>query len=405
MAANENLCAENNCCIAGKSPARPSTERPISQPATHHHNDANKTRERILENARTISAVANNAVHTVNDNEGFTKVESRRRPTRPKRSHRIRGTATDSSAKLSAGPETVMMQITNVSPVVTTNELKAYVLAKEGSLSSINIENKTGDGWETKRFVLAIPRSAETTVLDPEFWPSDIFIKKWFKPRKLKSVKEAASVPLATGLGDRQTDFIAEMLSAKKPDVLLLQETWLFESQLTKLSSLHSDYMAHGVSGMPERREIIGDRPFGGVAFLWHRSLAASTKIVRCENNRLCAIYITMDTTAVLLVNAYFPCDNHSKTSVDAEYQAALDSALCLWIESDADVVILGGDLGPIPERNLTLGLKLSPPGVKLSFQVKSIPQTHFFISFHLLHLKLIFSNIKEHSNALYKQR
>ncbi|ELU16084.1 hypothetical protein CAPTEDRAFT_187432 [Capitella teleta] len=147
MAANENLCAENNCCIARKSPARPSTERPISQPATHHHNDANKTR-------------------------------------------------------------------------------------------------------------------------------------------------------------------------------------------------------------MPERREFIGGRPFGGVAFLWHRSLAASTKIVRCENNRLCAIYITMDTTTVLLVNAYFPCDNHSKTSVDAEYQAALDSALCLWIESDADVIILGGDLNTDISRN-----------------------------------------------------
>ncbi|ELU13234.1 hypothetical protein CAPTEDRAFT_199696 [Capitella teleta] len=57
-----------------------------------------------------------------------------------------------------------MMQITNVSPVVTTNELKEYVLAKEGSLSSISIEDKTGDGWETKRFVLTIPRSAETTV-------------------------------------------------------------------------------------------------------------------------------------------------------------------------------------------------------------------------------------------------
>ncbi|ELU01003.1 hypothetical protein CAPTEDRAFT_195553 [Capitella teleta] len=126
MAANENLCAENNCCIAGKSPARPSTERPISQPATHHHNDANKTHERTTQNQRSLktqeqtwAAVAKNAVHTVNDNEGFTKVESRRRPTRPKRPQRIRGTATDSSAKLSAGPETVMMQIPNMSHVVT----------------------------------------------------------------------------------------------------------------------------------------------------------------------------------------------------------------------------------------------------------------------------------------------
>ncbi|ELT96161.1 hypothetical protein CAPTEDRAFT_206209 [Capitella teleta] len=113
MAANENLCAENNCCIAGKSPARPSTERPISQPATHHHNDANKTHERTTQNQRSLktqeqttwAAVAKNAVVGNRD-------------------------TTDSSAKLSAGPETVMMQITNVSPVVTTNELKEYLLRK-----------------------------------------------------------------------------------------------------------------------------------------------------------------------------------------------------------------------------------------------------------------------------------
>ncbi|ELU14413.1 hypothetical protein CAPTEDRAFT_213475, partial [Capitella teleta] len=171
MAVNENLCAENNCCIAGKSPARPSTERRISQPATHYHNDANKTHEWTTQNQRSLKT-------------------QEQRPTRPKRSQRICGTAAeDSSAKLSTGPGTVMMQITNVSPVVTTNELKEYVLAKEDSLSSISIEDKTGDGWETKRLVLTIPRSAETTVLDPGFWPSDTFTRKWFRPRKPKSKK------------------------------------------------------------------------------------------------------------------------------------------------------------------------------------------------------------------------
>ncbi|ELT97545.1 hypothetical protein CAPTEDRAFT_202912 [Capitella teleta] len=185
MAANENLCAENNCCIAGKSPARPSTERRISQPATHHHNDANKTHEWTTQNQRSLK--------TQEQRPGF---------------------------------------------------LRANLL-------------------NSHRFTLI-------------------------------------------------------------------------------------DYNAQGVSGMPERREFIGGRFFGNrVAFLWHRSLAASTKIIKYENNRLCAKYITMDTTKVLLVNAYtfhviiirrLPSTPNTKPPLTLY-------CMCLWIESDADVVILDGDL------------------------------------------------------------
>ena len=39
------------------------------------------------------------------------------------------------------------------------------------------------------------------------------------------------------------------------------------------------------------------------------------------------------------------PCDTYSRMQVDPEYQDILDAALCLWIESDADSLIIGGDL------------------------------------------------------------
>ena len=53
-----------------------------------------------------------------------------------------------------------------------------------------------------------------------------------------------------TGLSDSRIAFVHEMLQTKNIDLLLLQETWLLNSGMNKLSSIHPDYLSHGVSGM-----------------------------------------------------------------------------------------------------------------------------------------------------------
>ena len=155
-----------------------------------------------------------------------------------------------------------------------------------------------------------------------------------------------------TGLNENRVAFLHEMLTSHCVDILLLQETWLLSSQLNKLSSIHPDFFSHGVSGMSDRSELIRGRPFGGVAILWHRSMAASVKPIKCKNNRLCAVLVTLDQRKMLLVNVYLPCDNYSQSVVEPDYQNCLDDALCLWLESDADLFIIGGDFNTDPRRN-----------------------------------------------------
>ena len=156
----------------------------------------------------------------------------------------------------------------------------------------------------------------------------------------------------STGLNQGRTDFIEYLISNRNPDLLLLQETWLLGSQLFKLSSLHPDYIAHGISGMNDREDLISGRRYGGLAILWRKSLAAKVKPLRTDNSRLCAVMLTLSGSNILLLNAYLPCDNYSSTMPNALYQAVLDDALRLWLESDADRLIFGGDLNTDPRRN-----------------------------------------------------
>lgn len=42
----------------------------------------------------------------------------------------------------------------------------------------------------------------------------------------------------------RSQDFIAEYLTLNRPDILCLQETWLLESNLSLVNSIHPEYLS-----------------------------------------------------------------------------------------------------------------------------------------------------------------
>ena len=70
----------------------------------------------------------------------------------------------------------------------------------------------------------------------------------------------------SNSLGVGRTEDIIQLMN--KCDILLQQEHWQLKNQLDNLSSIFTGTHSHGVSGMNEH-EIVQDRPYGGVAFLW----------------------------------------------------------------------------------------------------------------------------------------
>ena len=103
--------------------------------------------------------------------------------------------------------------------------------------------------------------------------------------------------------------------------VIAVQEHWLTPSNLHLLNNVHTDFVGYGVSAMHNKLSsaIYTGRPFGGVAFLWRRSLSNYISIIDSDGcGRCLALSFKCDNVIVKLVNVYFPCySNNTQYTVD----------------------------------------------------------------------------------------
>ena len=51
-------------------------------------------------------------------------------------------------------------------------------------------------------------------------------------------------------LNDIRLDYLNRLFNNCKPTIIFLQETWLLESNLHRLGSVHDDYAYHGISSV-----------------------------------------------------------------------------------------------------------------------------------------------------------
>ena len=116
-------------------------------------------------------------------------------------------------------------------------------------------------------------------------------------------------------------------------NVLAIQEHWLRDDELQKFSLLNSNYNYCSVSAMTARLEqsILRGRPFGGVAFLWNKSINSNVQYIGCDSmNRCVAIKLSTANRVVIIFNVHFPC--HSDT-------AAYRNDICMLVGYMEDVV------------------------------------------------------------------
>ena len=58
-------------------------------------------------------------------------------------------------------------------------------------------------------------------------------------------------------------------------DLIFIQESWLFQFELTLLSEIDSDFEGFGISAIDDSTNIIRGRPYGGMAILKENSIVA----------------------------------------------------------------------------------------------------------------------------------
>jgi len=119
-------------------------------------------------------------------------------------------------------------------------------------------------------------------------------------------------------------DEIREMCD--RCDILVLQETWLMEHELTILSQIHSEFHGKGLSSMQSDAGILTGRPFGGLAFLWRKSIGQSVKIISYDDCRLLGLELAMTDTKLLFLNIYMPCSSSNNIEEFSLYLNKIDS-------------------------------------------------------------------------------
>lgn len=113
-------------------------------------------------------------------NKGINKGAGAKKSSAPK----ICGTKQCDNLK--AGPNTVQVQITNVNSSTSSGDIEKYISDTEENISALKVEDKSENGWDTKRYVVTFDYKHLQTVISSEFWPKGIYIKRWFPVKRLQ---------------------------------------------------------------------------------------------------------------------------------------------------------------------------------------------------------------------------
>ena len=141
------------------------------------------------------------------------------------------------------------------------------------------------------------------------------------------------------------------LLCDSNADIVLLQETWLLKRDLGVLATLHKKYLGNGKSAIPDDT-ILHVRPYGGLGFLWRRSLTGNIRNIHVNCYRIDAILLTHDGSVTLIVNVYLPVDNRQMQHVSPEFSECIDALEIVINEHSYHHVIIGGDFNTDFSRN-----------------------------------------------------
>lgn len=132
---------------------------------------------------------------------------------------------------------------------------------------------------------------------------------------------------------------VKNLINVLSPEIIMVQEHWLYPSNLSKLNDLSSEYISFGSSAMAD---VLGSgpfygRPYGGTATLVKREFAPLVLNI-ISNDRLTAIKLSN----WIVVNVYMPCSGTPNRQL--LYSDILQEILALMSTYSGCNLLIGGD-------------------------------------------------------------
>ena len=141
--------------------------------------------------------------------------------------------------------------------------------------------------------------------------------------------------------GYKSSEIYIRDILCTKYHLIALQETWLLPHELAKCDSLHNDFSAFAISSVDVGRGVVRGRPYGGLGWLWPKTLDGKIKPVTFDDSRILGLVYDDGKCSVLFVNVYMPTQC---TGNNLEFLRILGKLSSITEESNTDAVCLVGD-------------------------------------------------------------
>ena len=158
------------------------------------------------------------------------------------------------------------------------------------------------------------------------------------------------------GFKNRNYEYVNEIF--KKCNILMLQETWLYNFQHKNFSKIIPNCQYYAVSAMDEANVSRMGRPYGGVAILWKKGLKLTFIPIVTNSLRLCAVNVKTNSFNTILINVYKPVDDNSEVSFNEYGDILSEISAILATHNDCNIII-GGDFNVDPRRIISRNLTL----------------------------------------------
>ena len=129
----------------------------------------------------------------------------------------------------------------------------------------------------------------------------------------------------------------------KECDIVFVQETSALKDQVGRLNKHFNDYNTCGISGINDQVLLKG-RPYGGVLFLYKKSLSPYIHVCELSSNRACCILLVPMLGIYIFFNVYMPCDSTTNVNLE-DYNDVLSVISHFCATHNVVNCVIGGDL------------------------------------------------------------
>ena len=158
------------------------------------------------------------------------------------------------------------------------------------------------------------------------------------------------------GFKYRNYDYLKDIFN--KSDILMLQETWLYNFEHTMFNNVLPLSQSHAVSAMDEAEIGRRGRPYGGCSIVWHNNLNLSIEPLKMLSTRICAAHIKGENINCIIASIYMPSDDNNNDNCETFGDVLYELSTLIALYDDCDIII-GGDFNVDFDRALSRNLNI----------------------------------------------